>query len=474
MKNARVALGTNLVACVAALAVAGCSGGGTTNGAGGQSGSGGGVGTAGGTGGTAGKSSGTGGTNPGSGGTGGGTGGTVSGTGGTVAGTGGTPPGTGGSQPGSGGMTSGSGGTPPGSGGSQPGSGGATSGSGGRPGTGGAAMGGMSSGGMSPAGGTAGASVGGAGSGGSAGAAPVSCPTTSTLKAGDNNESIMSGGESRTFIVHVPSSYSATTPAPVILDFHPLGGSGSQQESSSGWKAKCDSVGCIAIYPDSSKSKAGDNSWNAGYCCDNAEKNQVDDVGFAKDIIKWIEANACVDPKRIYASGGSNGGGMTYRMACDAADVIAAVAPVDFRCVTGKDPLATMVTASNNTACTCTLPRPITVVAWDEGADTSIVPYGGGQTPQLATDCPPNGSCVGIGFSSAVVNRDTWAKFDMCTGSAAADPDNSLCQQYTTCEDSTSVTLCTTTSGGHLAVYGNSGAKFTDTAWNILKTQSLP
>ena len=44
--------------------------------------------------------------------------------------------------------------------------------------------------------------------------------------------------------------------------------------------------------------------------------------------------------KRIYASGGSNGGGMTYRMACEAADVIAAVAPVDFRCVTGKDPLA--------------------------------------------------------------------------------------------------------------------------------------
>ena len=84
--------------------------------------------------------------------------------------------------------------------------------------------------------------------------------------------------------------------------------------------------------------KAGDNAWNAGYCCDGAEKDKIDDVQFARDMIKWLEANTCVDPKRIYASGGSNGGGMSYRLACDAADVIAAVAPVDFRCVTGREP----------------------------------------------------------------------------------------------------------------------------------------
>jgi polyhydroxybutyrate depolymerase len=120
----------------------------------------------------------------------------------------------------------------------------------------------------------------------------------------------------------------------------------------SGWKAQCDSVGCIAVFPDSSK-KAGDDSWNAGYCCANAEKDQIDDVQFARGMIKWLEANSCVDPKRVYATGGSNGDGMTDRLACDAADVIAAVAPVDFRCVTGTDPLANagQVTVMNNTAC---------------------------------------------------------------------------------------------------------------------------
>jgi polyhydroxybutyrate depolymerase len=315
------------------------------------------------------------------------------------------------------------------------------------------------------------------GSGGSAGSSAAgsngTCPT-STLKLGDNNVSITSGGESRTFIVRLPTGYTGTSRTPAIIDFHPLGGTGSGQEGSSGWKAKCDSVGCIAVWPDSSKSKASDNSWNAGYCCTNAQKNKVDDVQFARDIIKYLEANTCVDSKRIYASGGSNGGGMTYRMACEAADVIAAAAPVDFRCVTGKDPLATAVSAAGQTACMCNLPRPITIVAWDEKADTSIVPYGGGQTPNLATDCPPGGNCVGPGFTSAQVNAQIWANFDKCTGAAAQDPNNALCQTWSSCESGTTVSLCSTTSGGHLAVYSNSGAKFTDTTWNVLKNQSLP
>lgn len=465
-KNARLPIAATALAGLATLVGIGCT---SSDGGSGE--------TAGqntvGSGGTTsiGGSVGSGGTAPGTGGgSSGGSGG--SGTGGSLSGTGGTL-GSGGSS-GSGG-TVGGGGMATGGGGAGTAGGGGTSGSGGSSGAGlgGAASGGAPMGGATS---TGGAGAGMAGSGGSAGGAVVSCPATSTVKAGDNNESMMSGGENRTFIVHVPSSYDGKTALPVILDFHPLGGTGSQQEGSSGWKAKCDSVGCIAVYPDSSKSKASDNSWNAGYRCTNAEKNQVDDVQFARDIVKWLEDNACVDSKRIYASGGSNGGAMTYRMACEAADIIAAAAPVDFRCVTGKDPLgnAGSVTAANNTACTCTLPRPLSIVAWDEGADGSIVPYNGGQTPQLATDCPSGGSCVGIGFTSAVINADTWAKFNGCTGSATADPNNSLCKTYSSCMNGTTVTLCTTTSGGHLAVYGNSGAKFTDTSWNVLKTQALP
>jgi polyhydroxybutyrate depolymerase len=305
----------------------------------------------------------------------------------------------------------------------------------------------------------------------------VTCPTTA-LPPGDvtPKPSITSGGETRTFIVHIPTGYTGRSPVPAVLDFHPLGGTGSSQEGSSGWKAQCDSVGCIAVFPDSS-GKAGDNSWNAGYCCDKSQSMQINDVQFARDIITWLKANTCLDTKRVYASGGSNGGGMTYRLACQAADVIAAVAPVDFRCVTGKDPLAqgASITATNNTACPCTLPRPISVVAYDEGMENTLVPYNGGPTNPM-TDCAPGANCVGIGFTSAMVNFQTWAGFDSCTGSTTTSPTNSICQQYTSCQNNTTALLCTVPSGTHLAAYNSAAAvaKVAATAWSVFETQSLP
>ena len=62
-----------------------------------------------------------------------------------------------------------------------------------------------------------------------------------------------------------PPSGKLTGPLPVIFDFHPLGGTGASQESASGWGTKCDSVGCIAVFPDSATN--GGNGWNVGYCC---------------------------------------------------------------------------------------------------------------------------------------------------------------------------------------------------------------
>jgi polyhydroxybutyrate depolymerase len=278
----------------------------------------------------------------------------------------------------------------------------------------------------------------------------------------------MSGGLSRTFIVHVPTGYTGSSPIPVVFDFHPLGGTGQSQEQASGWGTKCDSAGCIAVFPNSGPS---DNSWNVGYCCSNAQQQGVDDVQFTRDMIKWLEANACVDPKRIYASGCSNGGGMSYMLACNAADVIAAVAPVDFRCVTGMAPAsASSLTATNNTACTCTLPRPISVTAFDEGQDNAIVPYNGGQTV-VPANCPPGGSCSAFNFPSAQVNFETWANFDMCGGSATTNPNNSICQTYTSCAGNTEVSLCTANSSSHCGSYA--AASIVDTAWQMFQQEKL-
>jgi polyhydroxybutyrate depolymerase len=395
----------------------------------------------------------------------GGAGGAATGTGGTSgsAGASGTGGATGSGGATASGGTNGSGGAT--SAGGRTGSGGATA-SGGSTGTGGrSAIGGQpgsggrqGTGGMTGAGGTS-------GTGGSGGA---TCPNT--VKSGDTTETITSNGMSRSFIVHIPPASKLTGPLPVIFDFHPLGGTGASQESASGWGTKCDNVGCIAVFPNSA-ANAG-NGWNVGYCCSGAQTNRIDDVQFTRDMIKWLQANTCVDAKRIYASGCSNGGGMSYMLACKAADVIAAVAPVDFRCITGADPAnASQLTPTNNTACTCTLPRPISVTAFDEGTDNSIVPYNGGQTA-VAANCPPGGACARFNFPSAQVNVDTWAHFDMCTGSATTDPNNSICKTYMSCAQNTEVTLCTAPSGNHCGSYGL--AKIVDTSWTMFQKESLP
>ncbi len=346
-------------------------------------------------------------------------------------------------------------------------------------GLGGTTMGGGTAGmtaggaGLAGAGGTAGAGAGqgggsgSAGTGGSSGESGATCP--GTLKAGDSNQTITSDGMPRKFIVHLPTGYAGDSPLPVIFDFHPLGGTGQSQKQASGWDKKCDSVGCIAVFPDSGPS---DNSWNVGYCCSNSQQQMVDDVKFTRDMIQWLAGNTCIDPKRVYASGCSNGGGMAYILACNAADVIAAVAPVDFRCITGEEPAnAASLTPTNNTACTCQLPRPISVMAFDEGQDMSIVPYNGGKT-LVAANCPPGGSCAALNFPSAEVNFQTWANFDKCTGSPTKDPGNSICQDYTSCDGGTQVSLCTAASSNHCGSYGLS--KIVDTAWDMFQKQALP
>jgi hypothetical protein len=64
------------------------------------------------------------------------------------------------------------------------------------------------------------------------------------------------------------------------------------------------------------------------------------------------------------------------------------------------------------------------------------------------------------------------ANFDMCTGSPTANPNNSICQTYTSCAGNTEVSLCTANSGSHCGSYASS--KIVDTAWQMFQKESLP
>jgi polyhydroxybutyrate depolymerase len=182
-------------------------------------------------------------------------------------------------------------------------------------------------------------------------------------------------------------------------------------------------------------------AWNIGPCCvDNA-----DDVGFARAIVDDVATSACIDLSRVYAVGFSMGGGMSHHLACEAADVFAAMAPAAFDLVKENIP-------------GCTPTRPITVISF-RGTSDFVVPYEGGYS-SVVPGHP-------ITFLGAVDTMEKWAELNGCTGSASNAGNG--CQTYTEsqCEGGVEVTLCTKQGGGHEG--GNATI-----AWPVLKRHSLP
>jgi polyhydroxybutyrate depolymerase len=140
--------------------------------------------------------------------------------------------------------------------------------------------------------------------------------------------------EERPFEVYVPES--VDTPAPVVFNLHPyiFGGhpvmrAGWARESQ--YKATADANGFIVIQPNGTGSPL--TSWNGGLeCCspasDSPTRPGVDDVGFLQAIAAQLATETCIDTSRIYATGMSNGGYLSHRLACEAPGFIAAIAPV--------------------------------------------------------------------------------------------------------------------------------------------------
>ncbi len=139
---------------------------------------------------------------------------------------------------------------------------------------------------------------------------------------GDSERDLPFGGLPRRYLVHVPPGYDGSTPVPLVVDIHGFGSNANQQRGISGMRALSDARGFLVVYPD-----GWENAWNANICCGNAD---LDDVGFIRAVVAAVAAEANIDPRRVYVAGLSNGGAMSHRLACDAADLFAAAAPMAF------------------------------------------------------------------------------------------------------------------------------------------------
>jgi polyhydroxybutyrate depolymerase len=242
---------------------------------------------------------------------------------------------------------------------------------------------------------------------------------SSAMPAGDTTRTLQVGTLSRTYVLHVPAAYAGAQAAPLVLDFHGVGGSGMSELTGSPYPAHLNGAGVLMAFPDGMKGPAG-TAWNVGPCC----VADVDDVAFARAVVADVEQVACVDANRVYAVGVLTGGGMAHYLACQAADVFAAAAPAAF------DLLAENVGS-------CTPSRAPTVIAFRGTADPRV-PYDGGAS-SLVPGMP-------LTFLGAVGSFQAWAQIDGCTG-AASPADANGCTHVTGCRDGAEVILCTKQGG---------------------------
>jgi len=149
------------------------------------------------------------------------------------------------------------------------------------------------------------------------------------LLAGTFRRHIDHDGRRRSYIVHVPPQAAGEKPLPLVLNFHGGGGNAAGHREYTGLDRLADEEGFLVVYPDGT-GRFGTLllTWNAGACCGFSMEHGIDDVGFVRALIADLATVAPIDGERIYATGLSNGAMMAYRLAAEAADLVAAIAPV--------------------------------------------------------------------------------------------------------------------------------------------------
>ncbi|KFE62777.1 alpha/beta hydrolase family esterase [Hyalangium minutum] len=250
-----------------------------------------------------------------------------------------------------------------------------------------------------------------------------------TLGAGTHTFVLRHEERDRTYRIHIPPTYVATSPTPVVVAFHGFSSDALEQEALSRISQVADEKGFIAVYPfgvnfpEALRQDGGTEdtrSWNAGGCCGPAQIYGVNDVDFVEKLFADLDKRVCVDTRRTYATGLSNGAFFAYRLACDRAARFAAIAPV----------------AGSENVLPCNPTRPVPVMHFHGTADPTIS-YDGGVIP------------FGRPYPSAPNTVVKWAERNDCTGplQQTYSVGDSTCRTHSGC--TAPATLCTVLNGGH-------------------------
>ena len=127
-------------------------------------------------------------------------------------------------------------------------------------------------------------------------------------------------GVEREYFLHAPAAHDGASNLPLLFNFHGFGGTASSQLDWADFRSLADEHGFLVVYPQGTE-MSGSTHWNSGLPGGD-NKSTADDFGFVLALIDHIAASYNVDSDRIYATGYSNGGFLSYSLACYYSDVL--------------------------------------------------------------------------------------------------------------------------------------------------------
>jgi polyhydroxybutyrate depolymerase len=187
------------------------------------------------------------------------------------------------------------------------------------------------------------------------------------LLANHTNSALISSGQKRTYLLYVPKSYRPAVPTPLVISLHGYAEWPAHLMENSRWNKLADQYGFLVVYPSGTQFPL---QWHARGKS-GSDADPLLDVTFISDLIDKLVGEYNLDPARIYANGLSNGGGMSFKLACQLPNRIAAIGSVSGAYLLPWEE--------------CNPSRPVPAIIFHGTADP-IVPYQGG--PSKAFNIP--------------------------------------------------------------------------------------
>jgi polyhydroxybutyrate depolymerase len=228
-------------------------------------------------------------------------------------------------------------------------------------------------------------------------------------------------GLTREYTLYIPAAYTGSTAVPLVFNLHGYSSNKDQQILYGNFRPIADTANFIICLPNGTYDLSNNRFWNAGFV------GTIDDVGFIMALLDHLQSTYNIDASRVYSTGMSNGGFMSFTLACAETDRITAIASV-----TGG--MTTLLYS------TCSASRTIPVMQIHGTADPTVPYTGNAQFTHIDTLIKYWVNHNGCAAQPTVTPVTNYSTNDGCTATR---------YDYGGCDDNTAVAFYKVDGGGH-------------------------